>query len=533
MSGQSNVASSIKYSHTLWSPSDTIRDVAEVLGLNNLPDEVSKSLAMEVEYRIHEVVEQAVKFMRHGKRSILKTQDISNALRIMNIEPLYGYETTRSLSYKEAMVGPGQTLYYIDDDDVDFEKIINQPLPKIPRATSFTAHWLAIEGVQPAIPQNPLPSEVKAIPPHVRGSQVTHSVSALAADVEVKPLVKHVISKELQIYFDRVVEALIQPSKDDDQSQSSAGSNSSSSTASSDPTSLRNIALNSLRNDPGLHQLVPYLVQFVQEQISQNLKTSVSIISTMLEVIHAMLQNPNIFIEPYIHQIMPCLLTPLLSKRVGPISSSSGSRDDGSEENSGNEIEEDTPMENSEETGGISSATKMLSETERESYAVRDFAASLISDISDKYSDIYYSLKPRVTRTLLKGFMDVNRSVPSWYGSIVGIRGLGPEVVRVVIVGNLKAWYHGILPRINSKANKTLLSYAIVSALRTLKSQVPSLLLTGGSSSSNGGNGSGDGVVVPLTEKETEKLKDLVGESFYEVLMRERDGVEIARGLII
>lgn len=121
MSG-SSAPSSIKYSHTLWSPSDTIRDVAEVLGISNLPDEVAKSLAMEVEYRIHEVVEEAVKFMRHSRRTVLNTKDVSAALRVLNVEPLYGYETSRPLMYKEAMVGPGQTLYYVDDDDVDFER---------------------------------------------------------------------------------------------------------------------------------------------------------------------------------------------------------------------------------------------------------------------------------------------------------------------------------------------------------------------------------------------------------------------------
>lgn len=35
-------------------------------------------------------------------------------------------------------------------------QIIEAPLPKAPLDTAVVAHWLAIEGVQPAIPENPL-----------------------------------------------------------------------------------------------------------------------------------------------------------------------------------------------------------------------------------------------------------------------------------------------------------------------------------------------------------------------------------------
>ena len=69
------------------------------------------------------------------------------------------------------MVGAGgQTLYYIDEHEIEFEKLINQQLPKVPRQVNFTAHWLAIEGVQPMVPQNPLPSEIKSLPAAVRGA---------------------------------------------------------------------------------------------------------------------------------------------------------------------------------------------------------------------------------------------------------------------------------------------------------------------------------------------------------------------------
>ncbi|PIS53307.1 hypothetical protein CJI97_002972 [Candidozyma auris] len=163
-------AAKIPLSHTLWSPHDTVKDAAELLGIT-LPDDAAKNLAMDVEYRIHEILETAIKFMRHSKRKLLSTSDINHALKVLNIEPLFGYDQSQPLVYKEALSGAGgQTLYYIDDNEIEFEKLINQELPRVPRQTTFTAHWLAIEGVQPMIPQNPLASEIKSLPSVVRGA---------------------------------------------------------------------------------------------------------------------------------------------------------------------------------------------------------------------------------------------------------------------------------------------------------------------------------------------------------------------------
>ena len=42
-----------------------------------------------------------------------------------------------------------------------FFQIVDAPLPKAPLDTSVVAHWLAVEGVQPAIPENaPVESEM-------------------------------------------------------------------------------------------------------------------------------------------------------------------------------------------------------------------------------------------------------------------------------------------------------------------------------------------------------------------------------------
>ena len=39
----------------------------------------------------------------------------------------------------------------------DLSELVSGTLPKIPVAASLRSHWLAIDGVQPAIPENPPP----------------------------------------------------------------------------------------------------------------------------------------------------------------------------------------------------------------------------------------------------------------------------------------------------------------------------------------------------------------------------------------
>lgn len=96
-------------------------------------------------------------------------------------------------------------------------------------------------------------------------------------NVNVKPLVKHILSKELQLYFEKVCSAILDETNDD----------------------FRLSALSSLREDPGLHQLVPYFVQFISEKVTHGLK-DLFILTQAMYMTESLIENKALYIDPYV-----------------------------------------------------------------------------------------------------------------------------------------------------------------------------------------------------------------------------------------
>lgn len=142
-------------------PKEAIEVVAQSIGITNLSPDVALALAPDVEYRVREIMQEAIKCMRHSRRTSLTSDDVDSALKLRNVDPIYGFTSGDPLRFKRA--AGHKDLFYIDEKDVEFKDVIEAPLPKAPLDTSVTAHWLAIEAVQPAIPEN-APVEALAAP---------------------------------------------------------------------------------------------------------------------------------------------------------------------------------------------------------------------------------------------------------------------------------------------------------------------------------------------------------------------------------
>lgn len=425
---------------SVWNP-DNIRDVAESVGISSLNDDVTENLARDVEYRVAQVLEEALKFMRHSKRTLLTTQDVTLALRVLDVEPLYGYESSRPLRFGEASLGPGQPLFYVEDEEVDFEKLINAPLPKVPREISFTAHWLAVEGVQPSIPQNPSTSDSRNLELVSKGPNANSTLAAMSgtANVTVKPLVKHVLSKELQLYFERVCNAFLDESSEE----------------------YRTAAYSSLREDPGLHQLVPYFVQFISEKVTHSLK-DIFVLTQVMHMTEALIQNKSLYVDPYVASLVPPVLTCLTGRQLGGQADLSGQ------------------------------------------FALRDLAASLLGLIAKKYSHSSHNLKPRIARSCLKSFLDPAKPFGTHYGALIGLHAVGnSEAVRVLILPNLKTYgkllEEGIAEDNLRKPEAERVLSVLLAVLATLRESRLSLA-----------NGHATGVTDDLQERLSDKVGDLI-----------------------
>ncbi|THF95926.1 hypothetical protein TEA_024434 [Camellia sinensis var. sinensis] len=105
---------------------------------------------------------EAIKCMHHSKRTMLTTDDVDNALNLRNVELIYGFASGHPLRFRRT--AGHKDLFYIDDKDLDFKDVIEVPLPKAPLYTSIVCHWLAIEGAQPASPENaPVEEPIKRV----------------------------------------------------------------------------------------------------------------------------------------------------------------------------------------------------------------------------------------------------------------------------------------------------------------------------------------------------------------------------------
>ncbi|CAM9903842.1 unnamed protein product [Chrysoparadoxa australica] len=259
--------------------------------------------------------------------------------------------------------------------------VANTPLPKCPREAGCLQHWLVVQGKQPRIPQNPLPGSRDFGSNGVKEEVevIKEAEQSKAKVVEVVPEATHQLSDEIKRYLERIKE-----------------------TTRSEEKAQWRLVFASLAKDPGLQEVLPYLCQYLQEQIGRCVQVTkqLSQLEALVAVIRAILSNPNFHcLECYLHQILPALMTVILHKGYT------------------NALEEDH-------------------------WTLRQDAANLVAQICRRYSSNYAQMQSRLTAVLTDVLNDASgkgakRSMSTQFGALAGLTALGPEVVESLVVPDL------------------------------------------------------------------------------------------------
>jgi transcription initiation factor TFIID subunit 6 len=359
-------------------------------------------MSNQITQKLKTLIETARKFCFHAKRKQLLNKDIDYALRALNMRPILGFYSKELIPFRFA-TGDGHKIYYYDDEFQPIELadvIARVNLPKLPQEVAIESHWLAIDGIQPAIPENPPPltkeeQQLECVDPLNSKNLLfwtakTNVLKKHVETVQIKQLATHELSVEQQLYYKEITEACV-----------------------GNIELKRHHALNSLAHDPGLHQMLPRLCVFISEGVKVNIvHNNLALIIYLMRMVKSMLDNPTLYLEKYLHELTPTVITCIVSKQI-------------------------------------------CNRPEQENhYALRDFASKLLATICKNYNTSTNCLQTRITRLLCKALDNPNTPLSTVYGCISALCELGPEVKQALLVPRLQMIQEKIRPSSPSQVSR-------------------------------------------------------------------------------
>lgn len=410
----------------------SIKLMIESAEIGQITDEAALFMSNQVTQKLRDIVREAEKFCFHSKRRKLMTKDVDYALKVMNLPPVLGFYCNDIIPFRFA-AGGGHKIFYHDDKEIELADVIARVnIPKLPQEVSIESHWLAIDGIQPAIPENPPPLSrdeqrlecvdplesldirlanmgrriydhrgpssmggleiglvgrrtlidsqdnkygLKNQKPNLSGIANINVLKKHIETVQVKQLATHELSVEQQLYYKEITESCV---------------------GSIEPKRCH--ALNSLSHDPGLHQMLPRLCTFISEGVKVNVvHNNLALLIYLMRMVKSLLENQTLYLEKYLHELCPTIITCIVSKQIC------------------NRPEQDNH------------------------YALRDFASKLLANICKTYNTSTNCLQTRITRLLCKALDNPNLPLSSVYGCISALCELGTEVQQTLVVRRIRA----------------------------------------------------------------------------------------------
>ena len=253
---------------------ETVELIAETIGITNLEPTTAIALAEDASYRCREVANICGQLLRHSKRRKLTTNDVNEAFKLYDTDPVFGHEVSEPVSYtmfkdSAADYQTPNILYVPDETLLDLRSYsLSQSPPIVAKDPSIQATWLSVEGHY--YPEN---EEAKPVD--------------FPQQANVTPA--------LMQYYSTIISVTL-----------------------GDSEAMMNTIIKDLAINTKIGTLLPFIVSFIRTGMQKHCENKV-LMRRLLCLLQSLFSNPslNLSPKPYLSHLVTALLSSLIVDRPG------------------------------------------------------------------------------------------------------------------------------------------------------------------------------------------------------------------------